>query len=167
MGSISTESSVGSIGGPPLLPSDSTMSLGSICPSLVRLFNHIRQEGRDNLTKEDLQKLVGSEVDSVQLDQAFENLDGDGDGEVSLDEFIAGFARFWREVPHTPSADSKDVFSFSPFHSLTRKRMASEVSEECYEYCGEDSTYEDSGPTEQFQQNVLALSSHNRLEQHT
>ena len=136
---------------PPLLPTSSTMSLGSR-PPLVWLFNHIRQEGKTSLSKEDLQKLVGPQVDPHQLDLAFENLDADRDGVVSMDEFIAGFSRFWRETPDTPALKQQE-FSF------LGKRLP---SEEHYEYMGEESIEEEAGPDEEFQRTLCVLSSHNR-----
>lgn len=144
---------------PPLNPSGSTMSLGSR-PPLVWLFNHIRQEGKTALSKEDLQKLVGPQVDPNQLDLAFENLDADKDGVVSMDEFIAGFSRFWRETPDTPAHKQYNFNVTSPAHSLRRKRLP---SEEHYEYLGEDSVQEETGPDEEFQRTMCVLSSHNRL----
>lgn len=146
---------------PPLVPSGSTMSLGSR-PPLIWLFNHIRQEGKTSLSKEDMQKLVGPQVDPVQLDLAFENLDADGDGVVSMDEFIAGFTRFWRETPDTPSnsLSLKPDFSFSSPVRTGRKRLP---SEEQYEYLGEDTSIkEEVGPDEEFQRTLCVLSSHNR-----
>ena len=157
----STDSVESSVYPSPLKQSLSTVSLGSICPSLVRLFNHMRQENRNTLTKDDLRKMVGPQVDSYQLDQAFENLDVDGDGQISLDEFIAGFSRFWKEAPHTPSLDGKEQFGFSPSHLMAVQER--DVSEERYEYSGEEAFDKDGGPTEQFQKTLLALSSHNRL----
>ena len=146
---------------PSLNPTD---SLSSIRPPLVWLFNHIRQEGKSSLYKEDLQKLVGPQVDPSQLDQAFENLDADGDGEVSQEEFISGFARFWRETPDTPGIEKKCDFSFSPSHFLGggRNRLP---SEEHYEYdgnelCGEEEEVPE--PNEQFQRTLGVLSSHNK-----
>ena len=144
-------------GRPPLNPTDSTMSLGGSRPPLVWLFNYFRQEGKTGLCKEDLQRLVGPQVDPVQLDLAFENLDADRDGVVSMDEFIAGFARFWRETPDTPTHKNYN-FSFSPLHSLGRKRQP---SEEHFEYGGEENV-EDGGPDERFQETLHVLSSHNR-----
>lgn len=146
---------------PPLLqPTD---SLSSIRPPLVWLFNHIRQEGKSSLYKEDLQKLVGPQVEPSQLDLAFENLDADGDGEVSQEEFIAGFARFWKETPDTPGIEKKYDFSFSPsrFMSGHRHRLP---SEEHYEYDGDEmgAEEEDVEPNEQFQRTLNVLSSHNR-----
>lgn len=131
-----------------------SMSLGSIRPSLVWLFNHIRQEDSASLSKEDLRKFLGSQVDSVQLDQAFENLDVDGDGEISLEEFIAGFARFWKEAPHAKD----NQFSLSPSHLLPVQKR---VSEEQYEYGGEEYS-KSTGPSEHFQKTLSALSSHNK-----
>lgn len=139
---------------PPLNPSGSTMSLSSR-PPLVWLFHHIRQEGKTSLSKEDLQKLVGPQVDPQQLDLAFENLDADKDGVVSMDEFIAGFSRFWRETPDTPSHKQHDP----KFMMDYKKRLP---SEERYEYFGEESVEEEKGPDEAFQRTLCVLSSHNR-----
>lgn len=141
---------------PPLNPSGSTMSLGSR-PPLVWLFNHIRQEGKTSLSKEDLQKLVGPQVDPQQLDLAFENLDADKDGVVSMDEFIAGFSRFWKETPDTPAHKQYNFNFTSPAHRT--KRLP---SEEHFEYLGEDSMEEAVGPDEEFQRTLCVLSSHNR-----
>lgn len=91
---------------PLLSRSDSCMSIGAFRPSLAWLFNHVRREDQENLSKEDLKHLLGATVNSAQLDEAFENLDLDKDGEISLDEFIAGFAKFWKEAPHTPGAEN-------------------------------------------------------------
>ena len=144
-----------------LLPTD---SLGSLRPSLVWLFNHIRQDEERNLTKEDLKKLLGSQMNSSQLDQAFENLDTNGDGEISLDEFIAGFAKFWKEAPHTPaSLGEQQIFKFSPSHMIEPLRQRVLV-EEHYEYGGEETEKEKkASPSEHFQRMLSALSSHNRL----
>lgn len=153
---------------PPLKSSDSTTSLGSARHPLVWLFNHFRQEGKASLCKDDLQRLVGPQVDPGQLDQAFDNLDADRDGQVSMDEFIAGFARFWRETPDTPSHKKYD-FNFSPSHSLSSSLNTSSLftsrslpSEEHYEYGGEEEGGEEGGPDEQFQRTLCVLSSHNR-----
>lgn len=146
---------------PPLSSTDSSLSLGSIRPPLVWLFNHLRQEGRTSLVKQDLEKLVGPQVDPVQLNQAFENLDADGDGVVSMDEFIAGFARFWRNTPDTPSHKHHE-FNISPSHSLDWRKQQL-PSEEHYEYCGEETMDKDEGgPDEEFQKTLCVLSSHNR-----
>ena len=157
--SISTESMEEMRIHPPLNPTD---SLSSIRPPLIWLFNHIRQEGKTSLYKEDLQKLVGPQVDPVQLNQAFENLDADGDGEVSQEEFIAGFARFWKETPDTPGIEKKYDFSFSPSHMLGGRRQRL-PSEEHFEYDGDQMCEDDAvEPNEQFQRTLHVLSSHNR-----
>lgn len=148
----SVSSGVGHI--PPLSPSDSCVSISSFRPSLVWLFNHIRHEGRENLTREDLRQLLGASVDNTQLNEAFDHLDIDGDGEVSLDEFIGGFARFWKEAPHTPGYE-KLQFSF-PVHPAGRL-------EEHYEGEGGDHHYqEQEEPSEEFKRSLIELSSHNK-----
>ena len=161
-----SSSSIDSLGSPKLphchlIPTD---SLGSLRPSLVWLFNHIRQDEERNLGKDDLKKLLGSQMNSSQLDQAFENLDTNGDGEISLEEFIAGFAKFWKEAPHTPAVlGEHQVFSFSPSHFMRPVQQTMQV-EEHYEYGGEEDLGEKKPcPSEQFQKMLTALSSHNRL----
>ncbi len=124
--------------------SDSTASIGSLRPSLVWLFNHIRRDETECLTKEDLQQLLGATVDSSQLDEAFGHLDMDKDGEISLDEFIAGFAKFWKEAPHTPGYDALPSFTFTPPVTV----------EEHYE--------SDREPSHRLNKSLAALSSHNR-----
>ena len=150
----------------PLSPSDSVISLGSFRPSLVWLFNHIRREDQENLTKEDLGLLLGASLDNSQLDEAFTNLDVDGDGEISLDEFLAGFTRFWQEAPNTPGYESK-AFTFN---SLPRRKRR--MQEDYYETAslqqvvnGAGRDYAgttEQGPTEEFMKSLVVLSSHNR-----
>ena len=143
---VEVDASSGTSVPPPLSPSDSVMSIGAFRPSLVWLFNHIRREDRDYLTKEDLKQLLGSKVDSTQLDEAFENLDLDKDREISLDEFIAGFAKFWKEAPHTPGSDPVESFNFPPEPQV----------EERYESG-------DCVPSDKLKESLSVLSSHNRL----
>lgn len=155
---------------PPLSPTDSCVSISSFRPSLVWLFNHIRREGRENLTKEDLRQLLGASVDNAQLNEAFLHLDIDGDGEISLDEFIGGFARFWKEAPHTPGYE-KLRFSF-PSHSVssstgvTERGGGGERREEHYEGEGGENHYHDDEeePSDEFKRSLILLSSHNRLD---
>ena len=156
-GSVSSGVGVGMP--PPLSPSDSCVSISSFRPSLVWLFNHIRHEGRENLIKEDLRKLLGATVDNAQLNEAFDHLDLDGDGEISLDEFIGGFAKFWKEAPHTPGYE-KLRFSFPSQPEVESRRL-----EEHYEGegGGENHFHEEvEEPTEEFKRSLVQLSSHNR-----
>lgn len=144
------------MGHTPLSPTDSCVSIGSFRPSLVWLFNHIRHEGRENLIKEDLRQLLGASVDNAQLNEAFDHLDVDGDGEISLDEFIGGFARFWKEAPHTPGYE-KLRFAF-PTHPPGRL-------EEHYEGEGGGENHlheEEEEPSEEFKRSLVQLSSHNK-----
>lgn len=161
-------SSVGSRA--PLSPSDSCTSLGSFRPSLVWLFNRIRHEDQDCLTKDDLCHLLGTTVDSAQLDEAFERLDLDGDGLISLDEFIAGFATFWREAPHTPtpagSLAEKAGFAF-PTRQLIEEhyesqRNGSHDSRNGSHDSRKGSVDYDETPSVEFESALNVLSSHNR-----
>ena len=157
-------SSIGSVGSPTLLQLQSTDSIGSMRPSLAWLFNHIRREDEKNLTKSDLSKLLGSQVNSSQLDQAFANLDTDGDGEISMEEFIAGVARFWKEAPNTPSVGSDlPLFCFPSTNSIPLPQP-SMCPEEYYEYEGDECLSDGirPSPSTHFQSMLSALSSHNR-----
>lgn len=152
---------------PPLSPTDSCVSISSFRPSLVWLFNHIRQEGRENLSKEDLRQLLGASVDNAQLNEAFMHLDLDGDGEISLDEFLGGFAKFWKEAPHTPGYE-KLRFSFPSHSSPSRSGVMEERGgrrEERYEGEGGENHYHDDNeeePSDEFKRSLILLSSHNR-----
>lgn len=159
----SVSSSVGHMP-PPLSPSDSCVSISSFRPSLVWLFNHIRHEGRENLIKEDLRQLLGASVDNAQLNEAFEHLDVDGDGEISLDEFIGGFARFWKEAPHTPGYE-KLRFTFPGHPAAAPVRAVPERVEEHYEGEGGGENHfheEEAEPSDEFKRSLVQLSSHNR-----
>ena len=64
-------------------------------PSLAALFHQFRgSSDRDYLVKEDFSEVF---IDASQLDKAFEVLDSDGNGRITLDEFMAGFATFLRQ----------------------------------------------------------------------
>ena len=166
-----------------LSPTDSVASsIGSSHgPLLMWVFKHIRRENQDSLTKEDLRRLLDVDIDNEQLDEAFENLDMDGDGRVSLDEFLSGFARFLREAPTTPGKDihhmllaSGGLMDPSQQRPRTsgRKRGSLRrrlVDEECYESTdnGVGRVSEVNGeptvkPSENFDQSLGTLSSHNR-----
>lgn len=166
-----------------LSPSDSVTSIHA--PLLTWMFTHIRRENQDSLTKEDLRKLLGLEVDidNEQLDEAFENLDMDGDGRVSLDEFLGGFARFLREAPTTPGSEraefallrvSGDLAAQQRGRTSGKKRGSVRrrlVDEECFESTAgngaETGHVEMNGgpaikPSENFALSLDTLSSHNR-----
>ena len=164
-----------------LLPSDSVSSISSHDTLLVWMFEHIRRENQDSLTKEDLRKLLEVDIDNEQLDEAFENLDTDGDGRVSLDEFLSGFARFLREAPTTPGHDRHPDFALlraSGGHGEPAVRLRaggkkrggsarrSLVVEECYESADNGADQVNGGPavrpSEDFAQSLVTLSSHNR-----
>lgn len=109
--------------------------------------------------------MLGASVDSTQLNEAFENLDVDGDGEISLDEFLAGFARFLCEAPHT--GGTKPMSAVAELGLLRRR---SHLLEDQFVYdCGSDVVDRRHGgcekeqqPSEEFQQSLITLSSHNR-----
>ena len=152
------------VGHAPLSPTDSCVSISSFRPSLVWLFNHIRHEGHENLVKEDLRKLLGASVDNTQLNEAFSHLDVDGDGEISLDEFIGGFARFWKEAPHTPGYE-KLRFSFPANPPGRLEEHPPGRLEEHYEGEGGGENHfheEEEEPSDEFKRSLVQLSSHNR-----
>ena len=129
-------------------------SLGRFRPSLLWLFNHTRRDDRENLTKEDLRKLLGASVDDVQLDAAFQHLDVDNDGEISKDEFLGGFSTFLKEAPNTPSYEKPQPFD-PPFGRLPMEEHyeTSSLREKC-SLNGRE--------REDFQRSLTQLSSHNR-----
>ena len=154
-----------------LSPTDSVASLSSFRPSLVWLFKHIRRKDQDVLEKEDLRKLLGVDIDNEQLDEAFENLDMDGDGCVSLDEFIGGFARFLREAPVTPKADNRRSFRLrnqGERSGLSRKgsKRRSRLIEEEFSTDGRGAMEMNGDhveqPSENFSRSMITLSSHNK-----
>ena len=105
-------------------------------PSLVYLFKQLRREDREALTKEDMRQVLGGSVDSAELDAAFEKLDTDKDGEISFDEFIAGFAQYLS--PQAPAVvEQGKIFDFSPAPAR-------------------------SGPSEAFKSSLRTLSMHGR-----
>jgi hypothetical protein len=118
------------------------------------------------LSKEDLRQLLGASVDNAQLNEAFLHLDLDGDGEISLDEFLGGFARFWKEAPHTPGYE-KLRFSFpshpAPSSSVAEGDRGGRI-EERYEGEGGENHYHDDEeePSDEFKTSLIQLSSHNR-----
>ena len=147
----------------PLSPADSVMSIGQFRPSLVCLFNQLRQEDRDALTKEDLRQLLGGSVDTGELDSAFEKLDMDNDGEISLDEFLAGFAQFLKEAPRTPALhEHRKKITFSPVHRYVPARR--KLQEDFFETQPQEEMAQSpgSGPSEAFTRSLRTLSAHNR-----
>ena len=159
-------------------PTDSIASIGtSHGPLLMAVFKHIRRENQDSLTKEDLRKLLGVDIDSEQLDEAFENLDMDGDGRVSLNEFLSGFARFLYEAPPTPGRDRHPLLravgglgemgtqrarNGGKKRGSTRRRL---VDEECFESTDHDAEVNGEPavkPSGDFYESLTTLSSHNR-----
>lgn len=142
------------------------------------MFHHIRQDNQDSLSKEDLRRLLDVDMDNEQLDEAFENLDVDGDGRVTLEEFLGGFARFLLEAPMTPGKDRNSMLLAAGLdqsgqrarrRGSMRRRL---VDEECFESTdphavnGAERPGENGGPavkpSENFAESLGTLSSHNR-----
>ena len=144
---------------PPLSPCDSVMSISQFRPSLVCLFNQLRQEDKEALTKEDLRLLLGGSVDSRELDAAFERLDTDKDGEICLDEFLAGFAQFLKEAPRTPAPEHRRNFVFSPVRFRKQEDLFETQPLEEMSKCSTDGR---SGPSEAFRSSLKTLSAHSR-----
>ena len=167
-----------------LSPADSVTSLGGTrAPLLSVMFHHIRRDNQDSLTKEDLRRLLDVDMDNEQLDEAFENLDVDGDGRVSQDEFLGGFARFLLEAPTTPGKDRNSLLlgigqeqggqrgrGGGRKRGSVRRRL---VDEECYESTagthamnGAERPSENGEPavkpSETFAGSLSTLSSHNK-----
>ncbi|CAI8027525.1 hypothetical protein GBAR_LOCUS15735 [Geodia barretti] len=167
-----------------LSPADSVTSLGGTrAPLLSVMFHHIRRDHQDSLTKEDLRRLLDVDMDNEQLDEAFENLDVDGDGRVSQDEFLGGFARFLLEAPTTPGKDRNSLLlgigqeqggqrgrGGGRKRGSVRRRL---VDEECYESTagthamnGAERPSENGEPavkpSETFAGSLSTLSSHNK-----
>ena len=164
-----------------LSPADSVTSIGSTrAPLLSVMFHHIRRDNQDSLTKEDLRRLLDVDMDNEQLDEAFENLDVDGDGRVSQDEFLGGFARFLLEAPTTPGKDRNSLLlGGGPEQGGQRGRGGGRrrgsvrrrlVDEECFESATD--THAMNGaerpggpaakPSETFAGSLSTLSSHNK-----
>lgn len=167
----------------PQSPSSLTGSLRGWRPSLVWLFNHVRGEDRDYLTKEDLVGILEGTVDNSELTEAFNEMDKDGDGQIRLDEFMDGFATFLRHARHTTSQDAEEAEigmrrrrsnSFNrggtddeppsnsrmrPRSSTVVKRPKRHVKELFYE---SDRSSEDAASSENMQQTLSFLSPQNR-----
>ena len=122
-------------------------------PSLVWLFNHIRAEDRDYLTKEDLMTILGGTVDSEELDEAFEKLNSDGSGRITIDEFMEGFATVLRDAQHSSDTAMRP-------RSASFRRRRPPVQELFYE--SENSSQEGRASSQGFNQSLSFLSPQNR-----
>ena len=146
--------------------------MGPLRPSVMWMFNHIRREDQEAITKEDLKRLLGvSDSESIaQLDEAFERLDVDEDGQISLEDFMTGFARFLREAPNISLPEASDKgFDMTPTRSAfkydsARANAPKMAEEECYESNADESSINPvvKAPSVQFQRSLAALSSNNR-----
>ena len=62
-------------------------------PSLVWIFHKHLKDDLDYLTREDMRQLLGGEsITPTEAEEAFDRLDTNKDGKVTLDEFLAGFS---------------------------------------------------------------------------
>ena len=136
----------------PQTPISPSGSLRGWRPSLVWLFNHARAEDRDYLTKEDLATILGGSIDSDELDEAFEKLDSDGSGKISIEEFMEGFATFLRDTRHS-EAESMRPRSVS----FRRRRPVQELF-----YESENPSQEENKPSGGFRSTLSFLSPQNR-----
>ena len=143
----------------PQTPLSPTGSLRGWRPSLVWLFNHIRADDRDYLTKEDLVNILGGTIDSAELDEAFEKLDTDGDGRIKIDEFMGGFATFLRDAHHSPM-HGPDMAMRQRSGSFRRKRRP--IQELFYE--SGSSVEEGATPPPGFKQSLSFISPQNRYD---
>lgn len=91
-------------------------------PSLAVLFHQFRGAAtdRDYLIKEDFSEVF---QDATQLDKAFDELDKDRDGRITLDEFMSGFATFLRQAQTSSNKDS--LLSLDPSMQELIKRGGS------------------------------------------
>lgn len=151
---------------------DSVSSLiGPLRPSVMWMFNHIRREDQEAITKDDLKRLLGvnDNESSAQLNEAFERLDVDEDGQISLEDFMTGFARFLREAPNTPGPDaSLKGFDLTPTRAAIKydsaRANAPKMVEECYESNSDENSISTATkePSVSFQHSLYALSTHNK-----
>ena len=132
-------------------------------PSLHCLFQHIRGSGdRDFVTKDDLKVILHGEVDSSDLDEAFDRLDKDGNGRITEDEFMNGFATFLMEAS---SAQNNDDFETSiaghtfKRNSSVRRSRRKPIQELLYEA----QEGEERKPSDSFKKSLNHLSMHNRF----
>ena len=144
--------------------------IGPLRPSVMWMFNHIRREDQEAITKDDLKRLLGvnDNESSAQLDEAFERLDVDEDGQISLEDFMAGFARFLREAPNTPGPDAAlKGFDLTPTRAMkydSARANAPKMVEECYESHSDENGISTvtKEPSVLFQHSLTALSTHNK-----
>ena len=67
-------------------------------PSLVWIFHKNLKDDLDYLTREDMRRLLGGEsITPTEADEAFDRLDTNKDGRVTLDEFLEGFSASFQE----------------------------------------------------------------------
>lgn len=144
-------------------PSSPTGSLlRGFRPSLHWLFQHIRGSGeRDYVTKEDLRLILRGEVDSHDLDEAFDRLDSDGNGRITEDEFMTGFATFL--VHASTTANEEDDFDTTVGgHTFRRNSSMRRSRKPVKEILYEAQEGEEKIPSDQFKNSLKHLSLHRR-----
>ena len=128
-------------------------------PSLHWLFQHIRgSEDRDYVTKEDLRAMLKGQVDQKDLDEAFERLDQNSNGEVTENEFMTGFATFLCEASTFPQEEEESETNLHRTGSFRHGQRRRQAPEHCYE------TQLGINPSDSFKRSLKPFSVHNRLE---
>ena len=133
-------------------------------PSLHWLFQHIRGSGdREYVTKEDLKSMLRGQVDSTDLDEAFDRLDRNGNGQITETEFMNGFATFLLEASSAENIeDDFDPFGGSSFRSRSSSFRRSQRRRPVQELVYEAQEGEVRKPSESFKKSLKHLSIHNR-----
>ena len=146
-------------------PSSPTGSLlRGFRPSLHCLFQHIRGSGeRDYVTKEDLRVILRGEVDSQDLDEAFDRLDSDGNGRITEDEFMNGFATFLVHASTTANEED-DSDTTVGGHTFRRNSSMRRSRRPLKEILYEAQEGDEKAPSEHFKKSLKHLSVHRRLE---
>ena len=145
-----------------ILPSTPLSPTGGMAwrPSLAVLFHQFRRSSdRDYLTKEDLREVF---VDASELDEAFAKLDSDGNGRITLEEFMAGFATFLRQTQSGGASEDKSDTSprtdsgFRRSGSTRRSARRRPIPEIYFE---SDTTSSEEKPGDTFTTSIKPLSS--------
>ena len=129
-------------------------------PSLAWLFQHIRgSTDRDYITKDDLSAMFCGQIEADLLDEAFDKLDSDSNGRITLEEFMGGFSTFLREAQsHNGSNELvPDEGYYRSRSGSVRKRRT--IFEETFE---NDTNSRVIKPSDSFKRSLKPLSIRNR-----